>query len=337
MTETTKNSKYPFISVIVPVFNGRKRLPFLFQSLREQDYTGGFEVIIADDGSTDGSADYAESQGYRTVRQQNMGPGIARNNGASIAKGEYLVFTDDDCVLDKDFLTEMVKPLIGMDYVGSQGQIYSLQKSPVARFIHFEHTERYDLLEKAEYTDWVATYAACYRKDIFLEAGGFCDIYSSEDCELSFRLARDGYKMVFAPKARSQHQHFTNFFKYIRYKYKRAYWSIWLYNLFPKRAVHDPLTPISRKLMMLFLGLTFIGIISIPFLSIGKYLALFSYIIWLGLTMPLTDKIFRKDRLLGVLTPLFLLTRTLSYIAGVIKGYYDFKRGVRGAKRSASK
>lgn len=337
MNKPFTKANAPSVTVVIPVFNGMSTLPACLDSLEAQDYPIPFEVIIVDDGSSDGSGDYAESRGIKVIRQENRGPGLARNAGVEAAEGEYLVFTDDDCILDTNFISEIVRSLPGTDVIGSQGQIYSRQKSLVARFIHHELGERYVLLNKNEYIDWVATYAACYRKDVFEEIGGFNDTYSSEDCELSFRLAQKGHKMIFAPRARSQHKNFENYFKFFRFKYKRAYWSIWLYKNFPARIVNDRLTPSSRKIMMLFMGLSAASFASAALWRPAIYPGLAFAGAMLILTLPLTVKILKKDFVLGLFTPFFLITRTVSYIFGVSRGLFDYWQGKRTVKKSASK
>ncbi len=327
----------PSVSVIIPVYNGMSTLPGCLDSLEEQDYLREFEVIVVDDGSSDGSGDYAESRGEKVIRQSNKGPGIARNTGAEAAQGEYLVFTDDDCIWDQNFLTELIKPVLGGGFIGSQGIQYSHQRSLTARFIQYEYSERYRLQAKAEYLDWVATYGACYLKSAFLEAGGFNDTYSSEDCELSIRLGKMGYRMTFAPNARLQHRHFENFGKFLLYKYKRAYWTIWLYKKYPNRIVNDKMTPSSRKTMMIFLSLAVVFGMTAIFLNYGVYLSLFFLIVFLGQTIPLTLRILKIDKVVGLLAPFFLTARTVSYIFGFTKGLIDYKRGIRTAKKSSAK
>lgn len=334
----TDSEKYkPFVSVIVPVYNGMSTLPALLDSIEKQDHTGQMEVIIVDDGSKDESAEFSESRGFIVIRQENKGPGLARNAGAAAARGELLVFTDADCILDENFMTELIKPLQDSEIIGSQGVFYSTQKSLVARFIQAEVLERFEREAKVDYIDWVATYAACYRKDVFLENGGFNDTYSSEDAELSFRLASLGYKMVLAQKARTQHKNYENFFKFIWYKYKRAYWTIWLYKTFPDRAFKDELTPPSRKTMMLLMaGSVFFFILSLWI----DHLEILGYIFALLLlfsTFKFSINVIKDDLILGLTAPIFLISRTVCYIAGFAHGLVDFMRGKRTAKKSSSK
>jgi glycosyltransferase involved in cell wall biosynthesis len=89
----------PLFSVIIPAFNRLRFLPTALASVWAQRFAAG-EVIVVDDGSTDGTSDYLASLGdrVRVVRQTNRGPGAARNAGLSAAKGEYLAFLDSDDV-----------------------------------------------------------------------------------------------------------------------------------------------------------------------------------------------------------------------------------------------
>lgn len=333
----TMNS-FPSVTLIIPVYNGMSTLPECLDSLEKQDYPGEVEYIIVDDGSSDGSGEYCISRGFRVMRQQNQGPGVARNIGAKVASGEYLVFTDADCVLNPDFITELVRPLMGTDIIGSQGVFYSNQSNIVARFIQHEVSERMERERKVDYIDWVATYAACYRKDVFLENGGFIDTYSSEDVELSFRLSEKGCRMVMAPKAQCRHRNYENFLKFLRFKYKRAYWTVWLYKKYPRRIAKDRLTPATRKSMMVFMAAAILFMLLSIWWKASFYIAVGWWIVFCISTLPFTFKVIsRKDYTVGMLSPLFLLIRTTIYIAGFTKGLYDYWRGMRTVKRSAVK
>ena len=90
----------PEISIIVPVYNTRKYLPRCLDSLLSQTFTD-FELLLIDDGSTDGSAELCESYAardsrVRLVRSERLGVGFARNLGLKEAKGDYIMFCDSD-------------------------------------------------------------------------------------------------------------------------------------------------------------------------------------------------------------------------------------------------
>lgn len=102
----------PLVSIIVPVYNVAPYLRECFDSIVGQTY-GNLEVIVVDDGSTDGCAaicdEYAEKDArFRVVHQPNRGLSAARNVGLNDARGEYISFIDSDDVTSSMFLSELV-------------------------------------------------------------------------------------------------------------------------------------------------------------------------------------------------------------------------------------
>ncbi|MEK6906407.1 MAG: glycosyltransferase family A protein [Nanoarchaeota archaeon] len=99
-------------SVIIPVYNEEKEIYNCLKSLSEQSYKN-FEIIIVDDGSTDNSIEITKNfKGIKTLEQDHKGPGSARNFGAKKSTGEILVFVDSDMVFDKDYLNNLLTPII---------------------------------------------------------------------------------------------------------------------------------------------------------------------------------------------------------------------------------
>jgi glycosyltransferase involved in cell wall biosynthesis len=95
----TQDLLMPRVSIIIPSYNSLKYLPETLQSVLEQDFQD-FEVIVIDDGSTDGTeawfaANISDSR-LRLITQPNQGPSIARNTGIAVAQGEYIAFLDSD-------------------------------------------------------------------------------------------------------------------------------------------------------------------------------------------------------------------------------------------------
>jgi glycosyltransferase involved in cell wall biosynthesis len=98
----------PLVSVIIPCYNQGEFLSFAFRSLQEQSLTQ-WECIVVDDGSTDNTAEVAESfiqadKRIRLIQQPNSGSAVARNKGLAEAKGEYIQFLDADDMLNHDKL-----------------------------------------------------------------------------------------------------------------------------------------------------------------------------------------------------------------------------------------
>ncbi len=106
--------KIPSYSVVIPVYNSRDTIRKALLSVVGQSVPPQ-EVIVVDDGSTDGSPDFVEGLALplvRVVRQANAGPAVARNRGIAESRGEYVCFLDADDWWDEDFLhhiTNMIK------------------------------------------------------------------------------------------------------------------------------------------------------------------------------------------------------------------------------------
>lgn len=100
------------VSIIVPVYNVKKYLPKCVDSLVNQSFKD-IEIILVDDGSTDGSGDVCDQytvidKRVKVIHQENSGQGSARNRGLDIAKGEWIGFVDADDWLDEDYYEKMV-------------------------------------------------------------------------------------------------------------------------------------------------------------------------------------------------------------------------------------
>lgn len=103
------------VSVIVPVFNARRYLDECFDSIQSQTLKE-IEIVCVDDGSTDGSLEMLQKRQeqdsrIRILRQENAGPGSARNTGFRAAEGDYVVFWDADDYFDAEALEEMYRQI----------------------------------------------------------------------------------------------------------------------------------------------------------------------------------------------------------------------------------
>lgn len=110
--DTIPNNQHPLVSVVVPVFNVMPFLKRCIDSISQQTYTN-IEIILIDDGSTDGSGKLCESlkqsdQRISVIHQKNAGLSAARNTGISHSKGEFIVFIDSDDFIDNGYINSMV-------------------------------------------------------------------------------------------------------------------------------------------------------------------------------------------------------------------------------------
>ena len=156
------------ISIIIPTFNSSKELTKCLESFKTQTLSNeNFEIIVVDDGSNDGTKDNVAQYPVRYIYQQNRGPAAARNNGANQAQGEIILFTDADCDPKPNWIEEMIKPLDNPQVIGVKGAYKTRQKELVARLVQIEYEHKYERMKKFKYIDFIDTYSAGYRKDIF--------------------------------------------------------------------------------------------------------------------------------------------------------------------------
>lgn len=111
------------VSIIIPAFNEQKIIENCLDSLKKQLYKP-LEIIVVDDGSTDDTLKIISNlklqiSNLTLLHQNHLGPGPARNRGAVSAKGEILVFVDSDMTFDKDFVTDLVAPILNHQTIGT--------------------------------------------------------------------------------------------------------------------------------------------------------------------------------------------------------------------------
>jgi GT2 family glycosyltransferase len=198
------------LSVIVPVHNGGEDLQRCLQGLATSSRPPD-EVIVVDDGSTDGSAAHAAAFVARVVTTPAgpRGPAYARNRGAEAATGDVLVFVDADVVVHADALARMEAALAGEPDVAALFGSYddnpparstvSLYKNLLHHYVH-QHGER------EAGTFWAGCGAV--RRAVFLAANGFDEGYtrpSIEDIELGARLRQAGHRIRLCPEVQATH------------------------------------------------------------------------------------------------------------------------------------
>jgi len=118
-------ARTPMVSIVICAYNAEPTIRACLESLTRLDYPN-FEVVIVDDGSCDRTAEIAlDFAQLRLIRQPNRGLGIARNVGASAARGEIIAYTDSDCVVDPHWLTLMMRAMHDGGFDGCGGPNYA--------------------------------------------------------------------------------------------------------------------------------------------------------------------------------------------------------------------
>jgi len=337
-------------SVIIPVYNGQATIARCLDALAAQTLAAEqFEVIVVDDGSTDTSRAVAAAcmiqhklMHWRVVGQSNAGPAAARNYGATLAQSSLLLFTDADCAPAPQWIEALLSAFVQPDVIGAKGTYLTDQTGLTPRFVQAEYEDRYDRMLDSERIDFVDTYSAAYRRDIFLENGGFATVFTTasvEDQEFSFRLAAKGYRLVFAPEAKVKHIHDANLGEYFRRKYLIGFWKSLLTRWHPERMVQDSHTPPVLKVQML-LWIALVGLLPVallgmiwPVMTPFWWLIIGGMALFLLTTLPFTKKLARRSWQLALIGPLWLATRSLALGLGYLAGTIHFAGTLPGATR----
>jgi lipopolysaccharide/colanic/teichoic acid biosynthesis glycosyltransferase/glycosyltransferase involved in cell wall biosynthesis len=318
------------MSVIVPAYNAQGTLGSCLAALQDQSLPRDrYEVVVVDDGSTDRTAEVARQYETDLLHQPHAGPAAARNRGAQAARGEILLFTDADCTPAHDWIERMTEPFCDAEVVGARGVYRTHQAEPVARFVQLEYEDRYVRTSRQETIDFVDTYSAAYRRDVFLANGGFDTTFptaSVEDQEFSFRLARKGYRLLFVPQAVVYHRHDATLGEYWRRKYGIGYWKALLLRWHPERAVQDSHTPQVLKVQIGLAGLLGVFLVLTPFWSPVRWLALVAAAFFFLTIVPFLIRVLGQDAAIAAAIPFLLVVRALALGSGLAAGLLRFSR-----------
>jgi len=318
------------VSVIVPAYNAEATLGDCLAALQAQSMSRDrYEVIVVDDGSTDRTAEVARRYGVRLIRQSNAGPAAARNRGVEAAQGGILLFTDADCAPVPGWIERLTEPFRAPEVAGAKGVYRTRQKELVARFVQVEYEGKYARMSRRDHIDFVDTHSAAYRRHVFLVNGGFDAVFptaSVEDQEFSFRLARKGYRLVFAPRAVVYHRHDTTLAEYWRRKFRIGYWKALLLHWHPERAFQDSHTPQVLKVQIGLAGILCFFLLLAPFWALAGWAALAVSLLFVLTAVPFLLRTARRDPAVVAVAPLLLLCRALALGAGLVVGFLRFSQ-----------
>ena len=213
-----KSQTLPFVSVIVPNYNGEKFIKDCLDSVYSSDYLN-FEVILADDASKDNSISIIRNLFPKTkIIPNKKNLGFVRNVNKAIkeSNGEIIVLLNMDTVVRRDWLSELVRALISDEKIGIVGSkilnadgktiqyagaIVGSNGVPVHIGRGEEDVGQYDIPKEVEYACGASV---GFRKKILEEIGYLDKDYSPlyyEDTDFSFRAKRHGYKVLYIPKS----------------------------------------------------------------------------------------------------------------------------------------
>lgn len=205
-----------FFSIVVPVYNRPEEVRELLQSLAQQDFEKDFEVVIVEDGSSESSEDIVETfKGGLQISyyfKENSGPGDSRNFGMQKAKGNYFIILDSDCILPKQYLSEVDKELKtkfvhcfgGPD--AADASFTLVQKAINYVMTSFFTTGGIRGGKKSVGKFQPRSFNMGISKEAFQKAGGYGRIHPGEDPDLTFRIWKAGFETRLFPKAYVYHK-----------------------------------------------------------------------------------------------------------------------------------
>ena len=317
------SSRTPSISIVIPAYNAADTVEICMAALtRQTTPRERYEVILVDDGSTDRTRELATRHGARVIAQPHSGRAAARNRGIDAARGALVLFTDADCEPARDWIEQMVNPLLDPSITGVKGVYRTRQTSLTARFVQIEYEDRYDHAERSPYIDFVDTYAAAYRRTALVAVGGFePTLPFDEDQELSFRLAESGHKLVFNPLAAVYHRHPESWSEYAQRKFQIGYWKTRVLNLHPSKAWRDTHTPWNLKLQVILAGLSVLLTLLSPWVDALLWLLALLLAAFAASGASFVRKAWRRDLPVAWFALPALCLRAWALGLGLVGGY----------------
>ena len=179
------------LSIVIPAFNEEKLLPACLESVRSavgafEKRAWAWEVVVCDNNSTDQTAEIASANGARVVFEKINQIGRARNTGASVALGEWVVFLDADSTISQSVFEKLALVIESGTAIGggaclsSEDELASKIRVPLLVWNLISRTFR-----------WAAGSFLFCRKDVFDELGGFnLERFAGEELDLSRRIKR---------------------------------------------------------------------------------------------------------------------------------------------------
>lgn len=204
----------PKVSVVIPTLNGGPALRRCVESVVASTYPKELiELVVVGDGCSENPEDAMSGLGekctLKVILQDQSGPAVARNRGLNYATGSLIAFTDDDCIVDREWLSNIVERMTDSRISGIGGRTRSADGGIQATYMDRVNGTDPVLLETGE--PWyLVTANCCFRRDVILEAGGFDPAFplaAAEDVDLSLRLHAKGHALTFDPGCRVSHHY----------------------------------------------------------------------------------------------------------------------------------
>jgi cellulose synthase/poly-beta-1,6-N-acetylglucosamine synthase-like glycosyltransferase/peptidoglycan/xylan/chitin deacetylase (PgdA/CDA1 family) len=233
------------VSVVMPILNERENVEAAVLSIANGNYPE-IEVIVVDDGSTDGSADIVAAlalPNVRIIRIPNGGKANALNVGIAHASHDIIVMVDGDTVFEPDSLRLLVQPFADPRVGGVAGNVkVSNRNGLIGKWQHIEYVIGFNLdrrfFEILQCMPTIPGAIGAFRRRALSEVGGVSDRTLAEDTDLTMAIIRAGWRVVYEEKARAWTEAPNNLRQLWRQRFRWSYGTmqaLWVH----RRALHD--------------------------------------------------------------------------------------------------
>ncbi len=198
---------WPGISVVVCSYNGQRTIRDCLEGLKKVDYPN-FEVIVVNDGSTDGTEKIAKEYGFRVISIANGGLSNARNVGMRAAKGEIVAYIDDDAIPDPQWLTYLAVTFQTTNHAGVGGpNIPPIDDGPIAECVSNAPGGPIHVLLTDNDAEHIPGCNMAFRKAALEAIDGFDTRFriAGDDVDLCWRIQKQGWTLGFNPAAMVWH------------------------------------------------------------------------------------------------------------------------------------
>jgi len=217
------------IAVIIPTHNRLRRLKACIESLLVSNFPkSDYSIYVVDDGSNDGTGNYlrkkcSEFSNIHMIATPHSGPAKARNEAVKQSSGDLVAFTDDDCSVDKDWLSELARLFKNPSIECVGGKVLSANSCLISKYM--DHVCALDPpIDQSGRVRYIVTANACIRRDILEMLGGFNEGFpmaGGEDVELSLRYRSTGSgDIIYSPTCRVYHYYEDSCKDFLRRYYR---------------------------------------------------------------------------------------------------------------------
>lgn len=314
-----------FFSIVIPVYNRPDEIQELLESLLVSHYKENYEIVVVEDGSTIPCRDVVDS--FKNILnisyyfKDNSGPGDSRNFGMRKAHGDYFLIFDSDCIIPKEYLTE-VKNELQKEFVdcfgGPDAALDSFSK--IQKAINFTMTsflttggirggsEKIGKFQPRSFNMGIS-------KKAFEASNGFGNIHPGEDPDLSIRLWKLGFKTRLFPKAYVYHKRRIDWDKF----------SVQVSKFGKARPILDSWYPEYQKLTFFFPTLFISGfIVSVLLFLIGFTWPILCYAVYY-LLLFISAAVQNKSIEIGFLALIAVTKQFWGYGIGFLYSFIKIK------------